>query len=128
MDFIQEFSECIINQSAIILHHRSKNSLVSSYLYRSNDYKMFQITDIGLISIDTSFLNTFVKFKLIKFRYNNNVIVYHINVYDKEQVAVETIWRYWKKYRWNFLKNKVEPLKQELMEYIYHPSRLTFDV
>jgi hypothetical protein len=56
------------------------------------------------------------------------VYVYNFIVYDKEQVAVKTIWRYWKKYRWNFFKNKVEPLKQELIEYLFHPSRLTFDV
>jgi hypothetical protein len=38
-----------------------------------------------------------------------------------------TIQRAWRKWFLKVRKNKLDPLKRELMEYIYHPSRLSFN-
>jgi hypothetical protein len=68
-----------------------------------------------------SVLNDFDTFKLKK---KDDIWVFY--AYRKEDLAVDTIERYWKKYRWNYFRNKIEPLKRDLMEWKYHPSRLTF--
>ena len=54
--------------------------------------------------------------------------IFNLYGFYKEEVAVHIIERYWKKFRWNYRKKRIDPLKQELMEYYYHPSRLTFNV
>lgn len=41
---------------------------------------------------------------------------------------VITIQRYWKRYRYNIIKKRIDPLKKELMEYIWNPSRLDFEI
>jgi hypothetical protein len=73
------------------------------------------------IPIDKCFLNDFVKFKLKKppnigllsFRYI--LLIYH-----KEDIAIDTIKRYWKKYRWDYLRN--------LAAVKYHPSKIDFTI
>ncbi len=39
-----------------------------------------------------------------------------------------TIQRAWRKWFLKVRKNKLDPLKRDLMEYIYHPSRLSFEL
>lgn len=116
MNFIEEFSGCIKDRLSYIRFHY--NMLV--YYYWFNDKNLTLFDGRILTDIDTSFFNTFVKFKLKCCKCTTTVVSYDFIVYDKKQVAVEIIIRYWKKYRWNYLKN--------LAEIKYHPSRLCFDV
>jgi hypothetical protein len=39
-----------------------------------------------------------------------------------------TILRYWKKFRYNVYLKHRDPLKKELMEYFYHPSKINFEL
>jgi hypothetical protein len=45
---------------------------------------------------------------------------------DPKEISCRIIWKYWKKYKFNVFKKRRDPLKKELMEYFYHPSRFIF--
>jgi hypothetical protein len=71
---------------------------------------------------------------VINFFINNNI--YHLLLffpdtliafnYTHQQVAALKIIKYYRRYRYNLYKKRRDPLKRELMEYCYHPSRITF--
>jgi hypothetical protein len=74
---------------------------------------------------------------VIEFFINNNI--YHVLMffpgisdtlfafnYNIKQVATLKIMKYYKKYKYNIYKKRMDPLKRELMEYCYHPKRLIF--
>lgn len=48
--------------------------------------------------------------------------------FEKFYYAGMTILRYYKKYRYNLYRKRRDPLKEELMKYCYHPSRVEFNV
>ncbi len=50
----------------------------------------------------------------------------YLRNYDILDIKADIIKRAWKKYRYNVFKKRRDPLKRELMEYYYHPSRLIF--
>ncbi len=77
--------------------------------------------------------------------YPNNIITFFINYnitdisihpgnpdfllgfnYNIKQVAALKIMDYYRKYRYNLYRKRRDSLKRELMEYCYHPKRLTF--
>jgi hypothetical protein len=60
----------------------------------------------------------------IKFPGIEYTIIYNGNVLE----AVETIERYWLKSRWKFRRKRIDSLKRDLMEYLYHPSRMSFQI
>lgn len=79
------------------------------YVYKVNNFKKFkQLQD-----------NLKIKFHGIEY-----TIIYNGNVLE----AVETIWRYWLKSRWKFRRKRIDPLKRDLMEYLYHPSKIDFTI
>ncbi len=47
---------------------------------------------------------------------------------NKRDYASIIIQRYYKKYRYNLFKKRRDTLKRELTAYIYHPSRLKFEI
>ena len=49
--------------------------------------------------------------------------IYIYNYIDKD-ISASVIQKSWKKYRYNVFKKRRDPLKRELMEYCWHPSRL----
>ena len=53
--------------------------------------------------------------------------IYVYNYTDKD-VSASVIQRSWKKYRYNVFKKRRDPLKRELMEYCWNPSRLNFEL
>jgi len=91
------------------------------YIYwKDNLFVQFKLkkgnkTTVTTIIVDTSILNDFVTFKLKK---KDDIWVFY--AYRKEDIAVNTIKKYWKKYYWDYRKN--------LSAKLYHPSRLTFSV
>jgi hypothetical protein len=54
--------------------------------------------------------------------------IYLTNYYDILDIKAHIIQTAWKKYRYNVFKKRRDPLKRDLVEYIYHPKRLTFNV
>ena len=50
------------------------------------------------------------------------------SIENKFHYASIIIKRYYKKYQYNLFKKRRDPLKRELMEWMYHPSRLIFEV
>ena len=64
---------------------------------------------------DNNLLNDFV-FKLKK----RSSGEYKLVAYHYKEIAVNIIDRYWKKYRWNYLRN--------LAAWKYHPSKLIFEI
>ena len=50
----------------------------------------------------------------------------YLKNYDILDIKADIIKRAWKKYRYNIFKKRRDPLKRELMEYCWHPSRITF--
>ena len=53
---------------------------------------------------------------------------YYLHAFLDVDLAVEVIKKYWKKYRYNVFKKRRDPLKRELVEYLFHPSRIDFNV
>ncbi len=87
-----------------------KGELVYNNIVSHRDYGF-----VKLISVDNSILNDFVKLKLKK-----KITTWVIHAYRKEDLAVEIIERYWKRYRWDYLKN--------LAEIKYNPSKMSFEI
>ena len=56
--------------------------------------------------------------------YNTYFLCFFVKHYDPKQLAAIKIWKYYKKYRYNLFRKRLDPLKKELMEYCWHPSRL----
>jgi hypothetical protein len=75
----------------------------------------------------TDVYNFFLNHKCEFVKYNNTYRVFASN-YSPKDLSAKIILKYWKKYRWNYRKNKIDPLKKELIEYIYHPSRINFNL
>jgi hypothetical protein len=127
VEFIQEFAK--YGRALFYIVHRTRNyfhpeySEYFTYCYRiankilSRSHPCFRAPN-SVIIFELSHLNNFVKFKI--FTDYDDHIEYHLFGYYKEDVAVETIWRYWKKYRWNYRKN--------LAEKLYHPSKIDFTI
>jgi hypothetical protein len=116
LEVIQEFSKYfpyfrIEHRTRDYFHPELKD--FSAYLYWG---RLYVVTLISHFDLDSLRLNKFVKFKIFK----EHGYYYNFIGYYKEDVAVETIIRYWKKYRWDYLKN--------LAEWKYHPSKICFDV
>ncbi len=76
---------------------------------------------------------------VIDFFINNNICdiaIYNCDIlfccclkafnYDTKHFAALKIIKFWKRYRYNIYKKRIDSLKRELMEYCYHPKRLTF--
>ena len=98
--FILEFNQGICR----ILYQRPWNigEKLSEYMYyRFLIHSCFQITKI-----------------------NDVEYVLDFRVYNHLQRSALKIMKYWKRYRYNLYKKRRDPLKKELMEYIYHPKRL----
>jgi hypothetical protein len=51
---------------------------------------------------------------------------YWLYFYSEKELAVLTISRYYRKYRYNLYKKRNDLLKRDLTAYFYHPSRLSF--
>ncbi len=142
LDFIQEFSKYADKYtSEVEFYHPKRNffhpgykKFCQFYFYDIEEQSLYLISSVSSNYIPTIYLHLtdiekFVKFK-IEFlspnilRYyaedNRSINYFMLKGYYKEEIAVETIIRYWKKFRWNFLKN--------LAAWKYHPSRLSFDV
>jgi hypothetical protein len=118
-------------------------ALMDLVVHSEDNRTLFPITHVngilfGLFStIDYTIntlhpINTFFNLNKIKI---DNFIKYNpytYQVFNENIVAVPyyliiKIQRAWKKYRYNVFKKRRDPLKRELMEYLYHPSRLSFD-
>ncbi len=69
----------------------------------------------------------FLKHKCL-FRTRSTIILVFASEYSPKDLSAKIILKYWKRYRWNYRKNKIDPLKKELSEYIYHPSRINFNL
>ncbi len=70
-----------------------------------------------------------IKYKIYDiFVQDEETIDLRAKYYTKKQFACLTIIRYYKKYRYNLFKKRRDSLKQELTAYIYHPSRLKFEI
>ncbi len=100
------------------------------YLYWIGRLDMLEIKSkkgnkaiLTVMKLNISVLNDFVTFRLKK---KNDIWVFY--AYRKEDLAVSTIKKYWKCYRLNYFRNKIQPLKRELIEYLYHPSRINFSI
>ena len=142
LDFIQEFSKYADKYTPEVeFYHPKRNffhpgykKFCQFYFYDIEEQSLYLISSVSSNYIPTIYLHLtdiekFVKLK-IQFlspnilRYyaedNRSINYFMLKGYYKEEIAVETIIRYWKKYRWNFLKN--------LAAWKYHPSRLSFDV
>ena len=48
---------------------------------------------------------------------------YWLIFHTPRELAAKVIWRYWKRFKLNVFKKHRDPLKKELMEYIWHPCR-----
>lgn len=55
-------------------------------------------------------------------------VLFNENIVAVPYYLIIKIQRAWKKYRYNVFKKRRDPLKRDLMEYLYHPSRLSFEV
>ena len=151
LNFIQEFAKYVEKFTNEIEFYQNKRNFFhygyrnfapfyyydikeqSMYLIRS--YKIFD--NIPIIYLDLTEISKFVKFK-IKFitsthlRYHaddgSSIKYFMLSGFYKEEVAVHTIERYWLKYRLNYHRNKIQPLKRDLMAWLYHPSRVNFEL
>ena len=56
--------------------------------------------------------------------YQSNFLCFFVKHYDSKELAAKVIWKYYKKYRYNLFRKRLDPLKKELMEYCWHPSRV----
>ena len=74
-------------------------------------------------------LNDFCSFKLKLYpSVWSDETIHVLYAYRKEDLAADTIKSAWKKYRWNYRRNKMDPLKRELVAWVYHPKRLKFTI
>jgi hypothetical protein len=81
-----------------------------------DDFRFYRYHE-GIVSF-------FIKHKIHKITFNKIALVKH---YNKKELALLIILKYWKRYRYNLYKKRRDPLKRELMEYVYHPSRIIFE-
>jgi hypothetical protein len=58
--------------------------------------------------------------------HTDNTPVFLVKIYNFKELAALKILKYYRRYRYNLYKKRRDPLKKELMEYCYHPSRITF--
>jgi hypothetical protein len=86
------------------------------------DYE-FVINNVDPTNVYDFFLNH--KCEFVK---DNNIYEVFASGYSPKDLSAKIILKYWKKYRLNYRKNKIDPLKKELIEYIYHPSRINFNL
>jgi hypothetical protein len=90
-------------------------------------FSTFDYTINTLHPINT-FFNLEHKIKIDNFiKYNP----YTYQVFNENIILIPyliiKLQRAWKKWILVNRKNKIDPLKRDLMEYLYHPSRLSFD-
>jgi hypothetical protein len=52
----------------------------------------------------------------------------YINNYTDKDISASVIQQSWKKCKFNVFRKRRDPLKRELMAYIWHPNRLNFDL
>jgi hypothetical protein len=64
----------------------------------------------------------------IQYNYKTTRLVFGVKHYSPEQLAAIKIWKYYRKYRYNIFRKRLDPLKKELMEYCWNPSRMSFEV
>ncbi len=86
------------------------------YIYTKNNtfyYDYDSYCAIIKIKVDPLIFNDFVFFL-------KKDVNFYLVGYDFKDIAVQTIERYWKKFRWNYLRN--------LAAWKYHPSKINFNV
>jgi hypothetical protein len=140
LDFIKEFSKYVIDYTNVcfikherrcFFHHGYKDVIYRyGYMIKASSLSLYEESKYCYnikFDLNLNELSKFNKFRIKFFwsAYWKNRI-FNLYGFYKEEVAVHIIERYWKKYRYNIYKKRRDPLKRELMEYCYHPSRLTF--
>ena len=106
------------------------NKYYSFFIYTKNTNICCALTDKNaLITVEKLFAGYYVV-DIIAWILDdpNEPDEYYIYLknYDILDIKADIIKRAWKKYRYNVFKKRRDPLKRELMEYCWHPSRITF--
>jgi hypothetical protein len=121
-----------LNKSFYYYYCTFEFNKIKSPMYYYNIEYIPSMDNFSLVSciINKRILNDFVKFKLKKIdsSKDHNDIDYCVFAYRKEDLAADTIKSAWKKYRWNYRRNRMDPLKRELVSYVYHPSKIDFTI
>ena len=70
-------------------------------------------------------MDFFINHKIYDIQFDNNTRVpcFSVKQYSPKDLACLKILRYYRKYRYNLFRKRLDPLKKELMEYCWHPCR-----
>jgi hypothetical protein len=105
------------------------NSIFMLYFYKGYGWRLLNYNYAIITYIDPIKVYNLFQFHKCKIE-NNDTDFYDVfaSDYSPKDLSAKIILKYWKRYRWNYRKNKIDPLKKELIEYIYHPSRINFNL
>jgi hypothetical protein len=118
------FVEALIN---LVVHSEDNTTLfpithlngILFGLFSTIDYTINTLHPINKRKIK---IDDFIKYNPYTYQvFNENIILIPYYLIIKIQRA-------WKKYRYNLLRKRLDPLKKELMEYCWNPSRMSFEV
>lgn len=80
------------------------------------------------IYIDKLDVYTFFEKNKFRINYCSSICTIDSTPFTHKELCAKTILRYYRKYRYNIYRKRRDPLKQELMAYCYHPSRMDFSL
>jgi hypothetical protein len=121
------FERCIYDKFIWSVHDKInyKTNYFLSYDQPSLSYYQFNYKNDNVIKIYKDLEQEFKEKYLggqITILFNYSELPFDIEKY------IKIIKRYWKKYRYNLFRKRLDPLKQDLIAYIYHPTRINFDL
>ena len=115
------FVEALID---LVVHSEDNRTLFPITHINGNLFGLFSTIDYTIHPINKRKIkiDDFIKYNPYTYQvFNEKIILIQYYLIIKIQRA-------WKKYRYNVFKKRRDPLKRELMEYLYHPSRLSFEI
>jgi hypothetical protein len=122
--FVEALINLVIHSEEITLFPIMHVNGILFGLFSTIDYT------INVNMVDTRDNVTFDKIKIDNFIKCNpyTYVLFNEKIVAVPYYLIIKIQRAWKKYRYNVFKKRRDPLKRDLMEYMYHPSRLSFEI